>query len=150
MPIWRSVRSTLHLSPHLILVSKKVLAMLISFSKEIQVILRATKTGPIFFTNLLILLILESWVRSDSVGTCPEKFSKWKFSGTERFTNKFCFRGYLPRKNESFQVQSDLRTSSVFHWPPKKVFVCVPTIMMSPTFPIASLSRYTPKFSGRA
>ena len=33
----------------------------------------------------------ESWVRKDSVGTCPEKFSRWKFSGTERFTKKFHF-----------------------------------------------------------
>ena len=33
----------------------------------------------------------ESWVRKDSVGTCPEKNSRWKFSGTERFTKIFLF-----------------------------------------------------------
>ena len=28
-------------------------------------------------------------MRKDSVGTSPEKFSRWKFSRTERFTRKF-------------------------------------------------------------
>ena len=53
--------------------------------------LRATKTGSnICFTHLSYAFS-ESWVRKDSVGTCPEKFSRWKFSGTERFTKKFHF-----------------------------------------------------------
>ena len=33
----------------------------------------------------------ESWVHNDSVGTSPEKFSRWKFLGTERFTQKITF-----------------------------------------------------------
>ena len=33
----------------------------------------------------------ESWVREDSVGTSPEKFLRWKFLGTVRFTKKITF-----------------------------------------------------------
>ena len=51
--------------------------------------LRLTKTGSnICFTHLSYTFS-ESWVRKDSVGTCPKKFSHWKFSGTEQFTKKF-------------------------------------------------------------
>ena len=31
----------------------------------------------------------------DSVGNCPEKFSHWKFSGTEQFTKMFRFHWFL-------------------------------------------------------
>ena len=72
----------------------------------------------------------ESWVRKDSVGTCPEKFSSWKFSGTERFTKKFHFSLISVSSNK------------------KKYWARVPTILMPQTFPIASLNRYTPNFSG--
>ena len=33
----------------------------------------------------------KSWGRKDSVGTCPENFSRWKFSGMEQFTKKTFF-----------------------------------------------------------
>ena len=33
----------------------------------------------------------ESWVLKDSVSTCPEIFSCWKFTVTERFTKNFHF-----------------------------------------------------------
>ena len=52
------------------------------------------------------------------------------FSGTKRFTKKFHFS-----------------LISLFV-PEKKYWARVPTIMMPPTFPIASLNRYTPNFSG--
>ena len=56
---------------------------------------------------------------------------------------------------ENFRVRSNLQKSSIFHWflfpPPKKKYRArVPTILMPQTFPIASLNRYTPKFSGAA
>ena len=53
--------------------------------------LRATKTGSNICCTHLSYTFSESWVRKASVGTCPEKFSRWKFSGTERFTKKFHF-----------------------------------------------------------
>ena len=53
--------------------------------------LRATKTGSKICCTHLSYTYSESWVRKDSVGTCPEKFSRPKFSGTERFTKKFHF-----------------------------------------------------------
>ena len=53
--------------------------------------LRATKTGSKICCTHLSYTFSESWVRKDSVGTCPEKFSHWKFSGTEQFTKKFRF-----------------------------------------------------------
>ena len=54
---------------------------------------------------------------------------------------------------ENFRVRSVLQKSSIFHWfllpPPKKKYRArVPTILMPQTFPIASLNRYTPNFSG--
>ena len=52
---------------------------------------RTTKTGSNICCTHLSYTFSESWVRKDSVGTCPEKFSHWKFSGTERFTKKFHF-----------------------------------------------------------
>ena len=72
----------------------------------------------------------ESWVRKDSVGTCPEKFSHRKFSGTEQFTKK------IP-----FFTDFSCRLK-------KKYRALAPTILMSQTFPIASLNCYTPNFSG--
>ena len=33
----------------------------------------------------------ESWLRKDSLGTCPKKIPHWKFLGTERFTKNFHF-----------------------------------------------------------
>ena len=53
--------------------------------------LRATKTGSKICCTHLSYTFSESWVRNDSVGTCPKKFSHWKFSGTERFTKNFPF-----------------------------------------------------------
>ena len=54
---------------------------------------------------------------------------------------------------QNFRVRSVLQKSSIFHWfllpPPKKKYRArVPTILMPQTFPIASLNRYTPNFSG--
>ena len=54
---------------------------------------------------------------------------------------------------QNFWVRSVLQKSSIFHWfllpPPKKKYRArVPTILMPETFPIASLNRYTPNFSG--
>ena len=49
------------------------------------------------------------------------------------------------------ELGSSICSSSVFHWfpyPKRKYRARVPTILMPPTFPIASLNRYTPKFSG--
>ena len=71
--------------------------------------LRATKTGSNICCTHLSYTFSESWVRKDSVGTCPEKFSRWKFSGTERFTKKFrfslisvspCKKKYVYHKNQ--------------------------------------------------
>ena len=53
--------------------------------------LRPTETGSKICCTHLSYTFSESWVRKDSVGTCPEKFSRPKFSGTERFTKKFHF-----------------------------------------------------------
>ena len=53
--------------------------------------LRAGKTGSKICCTHLSYTFSESWVRNDSVGTCPKKFSHWKFSGTERFTKNFPF-----------------------------------------------------------
>ena len=74
------------------------------------------------------------------------------------FLNPECVRipWVLAPKNfpiENFRVRSDLQKSSIFHWfllpPPKKKYRArVPTILMPQTFPIASLNRYTPNFSG--
>ena len=51
------------------------------------------------------------------------------------------------------ELGSSICSSSVFHWfhcpyPKRKYRARVPTILMPPTFPIASLNRYTPNFSG--
>ena len=57
---------------------------------------------------------------------------------------------------ENFRVWSDLRKISVFfhEFPlPLAKKICRPagdSILMPPTFPIASLNRFTPKFSGEA
>ena len=72
----------------------------------------------------------KSWVHMDSVGSAPKNFPV-----------------------ENFRVRSDLQKSSIFHWfllPPTKIKyqARVPTILMPQTFPIASLNRYTPNFSG--
>ena len=74
------------------------------------------------------------------------------------FMNPECVRIplVLALKNfpiENFRVRSDLQKKSIFHWfllpPPKKKYRArVPTILMPQTFPIASLNRYTPNFSG--
>ena len=66
----------------------------------------------------------------DFLGTCPEKIF-----------------------HQNFWVRSDFKKSSIFHWfpyphPQKNYGARVPTIFMPPTFPIASLNRYTPNFSG--
>ena len=53
--------------------------------------LRATKTGSNICCTNLSYTFYESWVRKDSVGTCPKKVSQWKFMGTEQFTKKFRF-----------------------------------------------------------
>ena len=37
------------------------------------------------------ILFSQSWARKDSVGTSPEKFSRWKFLGTEHFIKKITF-----------------------------------------------------------
>ena len=37
------------------------------------------------------IIFSKSWVRKHSVATVPERCSRWKFSGTERFTKKFTF-----------------------------------------------------------
>ena len=54
---------------------------------------------------------------------------------------------------ENFRVRSVLQKDCIFHWfllPPTKIKyqARVPTILMPQTFPIASLNRYTPNFSG--
>ena len=74
------------------------------------------------------------------------------------FLNPECVRipWVLAPKNfpvENFRVRSVLQKSSIFHWfllPPTKIKyqARVPTILMPQTFPIASLNRYTPNFSG--
>ena len=74
------------------------------------------------------------------------------------FLNPECVRipWVLAPKNfpvQNFRVRSVLQKSSIFHWfllpPPKKKYRArVPTILMPQTFPIASLNRYTPNFSG--
>ena len=71
------------------------------------------------------------WVRKDFLGVCPEKFSLWNFFGTERFTIKFRFF-----------------TDFLVGTPQKKYRARVPTILMPPTFPIASLNGYTRNFLG--
>ena len=81
--------------------------------------LRATKTGSNICCTHLSYTFSESWVRKDSVGTCPKKFSHWKFSGTERFTKKLRFS-----------------LISFCPYPPKKYQTFVPTVLMSPTLPI--------------
>ena len=53
--------------------------------------LRATKIGSKICCTHLSYTLSESWVRKDSVGTCPEKISCWTFSVTVRFTKKFLF-----------------------------------------------------------
>ena len=87
--------------------------------------LRATKTGSKICCTHLSYTYSESWVRKDSVGTCPEKFSRPKFSGTERFTKKFHFS------------LISLAASK------KKYRARVLTILMPQTFPIARLNPYT-------
>ena len=92
-------------------------------------------TGPIFYpmTSLWAaitskrrlghpkpIIFSESWVLKDSVGTGPEKCSRWKFLGTERCTKKI----------------------TKFLW---KNFAG--SILMPQTFHIASLNRHTPKLS---
>ena len=60
--------------------------------------LRATKTGSKICCTHLSYTFSESWVRKVSVGTCPEKFSHWKFFGYEAIYEKvplftdFCVR----------------------------------------------------------
>ena len=78
-----------------------------------------------FFTFLKKNFFSESWVCKDFLGVYHEKFSHWKFSGTERFTKKFCFSLTAPKK---------------------KYRARVPTILMPLTFPIASMNHYTPNF----
>ena len=46
--------------------------------------LRPTITGSNICCTHLSYTFSEFWVRKDSEDTCPEKFSRWKFSGTER------------------------------------------------------------------
>ena len=51
------------------------------------------------------------------------------------------------------ELGSSICSSSVFHWfhclyPKRKYRARVPTILMPPTFPIASLNRYTKNFQG--
>ena len=50
--------------------------------------LRAAKAGSTKCFTPLSYRFSESWVRKDSVGTCPEKISHWKFIGscTHRLT----------------------------------------------------------------
>ena len=74
--------------------------------------LRATKTGSKICCTHLSYTFSESWVRQDSVGTCPEKIYYWKFWGMERLTK-----------------------CSVFHWsllpPPKKLRFLLPGVLLS-------------------
>ena len=67
----------------------------------------------------------------------------------------FCVYALKIFSIEHFCVQSDLRKSSVFHgfpcpYPPKNNQVPVPTNLMPPTFPIASLSVIPQTFQGGA
>jgi len=92
--------------------------------------LRAGKTGSKICCTHLSYTFSESWVRNDSVGTCPKKFSHWKFSGTERFTKNFPFHEFSCRFDK------------------KNRRPAADSILMPPTFHIARLNRYTPNFSG--
>ena len=88
----------------------------------------------------------------------PKQGKKFVSSTFQKyFLNPECVRipYVLAPKNfpiENFRVRSDLRKSSIFHWflcpyAPKRYRARVPTILMPPTFPIASLNHYTPNFS---
>ena len=111
-----------------------------------------------FFLRLIILL-------TDPILSHSPNFGRPKQGQTFvvptfhiHFLNPECVRipWVLAPKNfpiENFRVRSDLQKSSIFHWfllpPPKKKYRArVPTILMPETFPIASLNRYTPNFSG--
>ena len=62
----------------------------------------ARSTKPTIFS--------ESWVRKNSVSTGPQKFSRWKFSDTERFTQKITF----PRISVS--RQTEIHSVTVSHY----------------------------------
>ena len=88
----------------------------------------ATKTRSKYFYPPFIQIFwkLSTW-RFDSPR--PKKISRCKFSVTERFTKKRVFH--------------------IFSCPPaKKQSPVLKSLLMPLTFHIASLNRYTPKFSG--
>ena len=112
----------------------------------------------LFFWHLIILL-------TDPILSHSPNFGRPKQGQTFvvptfhiHFLNPECVRipWVLAPKNfhvQNFRVRSVLQKSSIFHWfllpPPKKKYRArVPTILMPETFPIASLNRYTPNFSG--
>ena len=83
------------------------------------------KQGPNFYFKILLNFFSECWLHRDFLGVIPKEFL-----GTELFTKKFRF------SRISLSV------------PQKKYRARAPTILMPQTFPIASLNRYTPNFSG--
>ena len=114
--------------------------------------------GDTFFGHLIILLTDPILSHSPNFGR-PKHCQKFVVPTFHiHFLNPECVRipWVLAPKNfpvQNFRVRSVLQKSSIFHWfllpPPKKKYRArVPTILMPQTFPIASLNRYTPNFSG--
>ena len=117
-----------------------------------------TSTPIDFFGHLIILLTDRILLHSPNFGR-PKQGQKFVVPTFHiHILNPECVRipWVLAPKNfpvQNFRVRSVLQKSSIFHWfllpPPKKKYRArVPTILMPPTFPIASLNRYTPNFSG--
>ena len=111
-----------------------------------------------FFLRLIILLTDPILSHSPNFGR-PKQGQKFVVPTFHiHILNPECVRipWVLAPKNfpvQNFRVRSVLQKSSIFHWfllpPPKKKYRArVPTILMPQTFPIASLNRYTPNFSG--
>ena len=111
-----------------------------------------------FFLRLIILLTDPIFSHSPNFGR-PKQGQKFVVPTFHiHILNPECVRipWVLAPKNfpvQNFRVRSVLQKSSIFHWfllpPPKKKYRArVPTILMPQTFPIASLNRYTPNFSG--
>ena len=112
----------------------------------------------IFLWRLIILLTDPIFSHSSNFGR-PKQGQKFVVPTFHtHFLNPECVRipWVLAPKNfpvQNFRVRSVLQKSSIFHWfllppPKKKCRARVPTILMPETFPIASLNRYTPNFSG--
>ena len=117
-----------------------------------------TSTPIDFFGHLIILQTDPIFSHSSNFGQ-PKQGQKFVVPTFHiHFLNPECVRipWVLAPKNfpvQNFRVRSVLQKSSIFHWfllpPPKKKYRArVPTILMPQTFPIASLNRYTPNFSG--